>query len=314
VSAQLELKKEKSVILLSRSSATIAIACVCLWTPIALAQSEKVTLKMVPEPNQTVRLKMVQEMEMEMSPDGNATGENAMAGSMKMTAKTVIALSQKIGAQDKQGNYVSEMSYDEISSEITMNGQSMPIGDTSDKFKGKKILAIFNQQGTLTDLKIPPDLGLPEESLKQLMKSVYGNLPQTPIGIGETATSPLDFTVPIPVPGMAPLKLDGLMKFKLISIEKNASGRVAKFDQAVDGNMSADLEIPTPEGNVKMSVDFKMNGTGAIAMNIDKGFVQSGDSKATFGGKIKMTNDASETKLPGANLQGTLKVTITGGN
>jgi hypothetical protein len=120
--------------------------------------------------------------------------------------------------------------------------------------------------------------------------------------------------VPIPVPGAPPLKMDGLMKFKLVAIDKDAAGRIAKFDQSVDGKMISDLEIPTPDGNVKMSVDFKMNGEGDIAVNLEKGFVKSGDSKSSFGGRIKMTSESSEAKLPAINLQGTITVKLTGTN
>lgn len=299
---------------LSLYSLTIALGAVCFTSTTTFAQSEKITIKMAPEPNQTIRMRMVQEMEMNMSFEGNPPEEAAPAGPMKMLAKNVFAMTQKVGAPDKQGNVTSEVIYDEISSDMTMNGQPMQLGDTIGKLTGKKVTATFNKQGELVDIKIPPDIGLPEESFKQMMKSFYGNLPKTPIGIGEVATSPLDFTLPIPVPGAPPLKMEGQMKFKLISVEKDASGRIAKFDQSVDGKIVSDLEIPTPNGNVKMSLDFKMNGAGDMVMNVDKGVVKSGASTSTFGGKIKMTGESSETKLPSINLQGVIKVTISGSN
>jgi len=295
-------------------SLNIAFGLALFASITAFAQSERITLKMIPEPNQTVRMKMVQDMEIDMSFEGDSPAATASAGPMKMVARTVFAMTQKISAPDKQGNVTSEMTYDEVSSEITMNGQPMQLGDTTGKFTGKKIIATFDKQGEMVDIKIPSDLGLPEETFKQMMKSLYGNLPKSQIGVGEVAISPLDFTVPIPVPGAPPLKMDGQMKFKLISLEKDATGRIAKFDQTVDGKMASDLEVPSPNGQVKMSVDFKMNGAGDLVMNVDKGVVNSSSSKATFGGKIKMTGGSSETKLPTINLQGTMKVTITGSN
>ncbi len=108
--------------------------------------------------------------------------------------------------------------------------------------------------------------------------------------------------------------MDGQTKFKLVSIEKDATGRIAKFDQTVDGKMVTDLEVATPNGKIKMSVDFTMNGAGDLVMNVDKSLVKSSGSKATFGGKIKMAGESSETKLPSINLQGTIKMTITGSN
>jgi hypothetical protein len=51
-----------------------------------------------------------------------------------------------------------------------------------------------------------------------------------------------------------------------------------------------------------------------MAVNLDKGFVRSGDLKTTFGGKIEMANEPSGTKSPPLNLQGTMKITIAGSN
>jgi hypothetical protein len=197
---------------------------------------------------------------------------------------------------------------------MMMNDQPMQIGDKVDQFIGKKITTTFNSRGELIDLKVPPDLGLPEESFKELLKSLYGNLPQTQLGVGEVATAPLDFTIPLPVPGAPPIKIDGLIKSTLVSVEKDATGRTAKFDQTMDGKMVGDLEVPGPTGQIKMSLDFKLNGGGGMLMNVDKGFLKSSDSKMTFGGKLKMTGESSATKLPTINFQGTMKVTVTGSN
>jgi hypothetical protein len=282
--------------------------------PAAFVQSEKITIKMVPEPNQTVRMRMVQEMEMEMAFEGNVPPELAARGPMKMAMKTAFAMTQKVGAPNKQGNIESEVTYDEVSTEATMNGQPMPLGDEVGKFAGKKLTATFDKQGNLTDFKIPPGLGLPEESFKQMLKSFYGNLPATSIVVGGTVSTPLDFTIPLPMPGAAPMKMDGQVNYKLVSVEKEPDGRIARFDQTIDGKMVSQMEIPSPNGNVKMSIDFKMNGGGDLLMNVDKGVVKSSEVKSTFGGKIKMAGESSDTKLPDINLQGTMKVTITGGN
>jgi hypothetical protein len=298
----------------SRCLAAIAIGIACLTPLTAFAQSEKITLKMIPEPNQTIRMKMVQEMEIEMSFEGDQSTGNFPAGPMKMAAKTVFGMTQKVGPQDKQGNIVSEVTYDELSSEMTMNGQSMQVGDEVGKFIGKKATATFDKQGDLVDIKIPSDLGVPEETFKQLMKSLYGNLPKTPISVGETAATPLDFALPVPVPGAGPLKMDGQIKFKLVSIERGVEGRQAKFDQSLDGKMASVMEVPTPNGAVKMSLDFTMNGVGVMLMNVDKGWIKSSDLKSTFSGKIKPAGEAGEPAPPTMKLQGSMKMMITGSN
>jgi len=287
--------------------------CLTLFASItSFAQPEKITLRIVPEPNQTVRMRMIQDMDMDMSFEGEAPQAAPPPGSMKLIAKNVFALTMKVGELDKEGHFTSELTYDEVSSQMTMNGQPMPHADSTGKFIGKKILTTFNKQGEMVDIKIPADLGVSEEAFKKLLKSLYGDLPQTPIGVGEVATAPLDFTVPLPVPGAPPLKIDGQMNFKLISVEKDATGRIAKFDQTVDGKMFSNLEVPGPAGQVKMSLDFKLNGGGDLMMNVDKGVMKLSDTKMTFGGKIKMAAESSEGKLSTINFQGTVKVAVTG--
>jgi hypothetical protein len=295
-------------------SPIIALGLALLASLTAFAQSEKIAIKMVPEPSQTVRMRMIHTMEMNLTFEGEAPPAGASPEPMKMIARTAFAITQKVGAMDKEGNVSAEMTYDEVSSEMMMNGQPTQIGDTMDKFIGKKITATFNRQGNIIDLKVPTDMGLPEESFRELLKSLYGNLPQTPLGVGEVATTPLDFTIPLPIPGAPPLKIDGQIKYTLVSVEKDATGRTARFDQTVDGKVVSNLEIPGPTGQIKMSLDFKLNGGGGMVMNVDKSFMKSSDSKMTIDGKLKMAGDSSAMKLPTINFQGTMNITVTGSN
>ena len=279
----------------------------------AFAQVEKISVKLVPEPNQTVRMRMVQDVEMDLSFEGEIPAAGALPGPMKMMARTVFALTQKVGAPDREGNFISELTYDEVSSEMTMNGQPMQIGNPSGKFTGQKIMTTFNRQGEMIDLKMPPSLELSEESFKKMMKSFYGDLPQTPIGVGEIVTTPLDFTFPLPVPGGAPMKIEGQIKYALASIEKGETGRIAKFNQKVEGNMVSDMEMPRPKGHRKMSLDFKLNGGGDMVMDVDRGVLKSSDSKTTFAGKLKMIDESNAAKSTVVNMQGAFKTTIMGG-
>jgi hypothetical protein len=295
-------------------SPIIALSLSLFASLTAFAQSEKVSLKIVPEPNQTVRMRMVQDMELNLSFEGESTSAEALPEPIKMLSRTVFALTQKVGAPDKDGNITSELTYDEVTSEMSMNGQPIQLGDAAGKFIGQKVVATFNKKGDMIDLKVPPDLGLSEEVFKKMLKSLYGDLPQTPLGVGESATTPLDFTIPLPVPGAPPLKIDGQIKSTLIALEKDATGRIAKFNQTVDGKMISDLDIPKPNGQIKMSLDFKLNGGGDMVMDIDKGVLKSSDSKATFDGKLKITDASNATKPPTINMQGTMKTSVTGSN
>jgi hypothetical protein len=289
--------------------------CLAIFASITtFAQSEKVALKLVPEPNQTVRMRMIQDLEVDISFEDETPSAAASPERMKMIAKTVFALTQKIGAPDKEGNITSEMTYDELSFETTVNGQPTQPDDATSKFIGQKILVTFSKQGELIDLKMPPDLSLPKEGFRQMLSSFYGSLPQTPIGVGESATTSSGVTVLLPLAGAPPLEMDAQVKSTLVSVEKDTAGRIAKFEQIMDGKMVSDVKIPGQAGRIKMSLDLKLNGGGGTVMNIDKGVLRSSDSKAIFGGKVKMIDESNGTKLPTLNLQGTMKVTVTGSN
>jgi len=107
------------------------------------------------------------------------------------------------------------------------------------------------------------------------------------------------------------LKMDGDVKHTLASIESDAGGRIAKFDYSIVGKMLTDVEIPASTGKVKMSLDFTLTGDGAMVRDLDRGFVRSSETKATFDGKIKITAESGTPQMPSMNLRGTTKTTTT---
>jgi hypothetical protein len=74
------------------------------------------------------------------------------------------------------------------------------------------------------------------------------------------------------------------------------------------------VDMPASTGKVKMSLDFTLSGTGAMLRDLDKGFVRSSETNATFGGKIKITAESGTPQMPSVNLHGTTKTTTTSGN
>jgi len=165
----------------------------------------------------------------------------------------------------------------------------------------------------VTSVKVPTDVGLPEEMFIQMVKSMYGNLPLTSIAIGETTTVPLDFTLPLPFPGAAPMKMEGDVKHTLRSVDTTPAGRIAKFDQVTDGKMVNDIQMSLPNGTVQVSVAFKMNGGGTLLTNLDKGILASSESNATFDGTLRMSGGATP-QLPPMILHGKTKSTTTSSN
>ena len=294
----------------SRLTALIIIGCGL--SAVAPAQSEKVPLRMLPRPNQLIHMNLVQETEMEMSFEGNSLPPG-VTGPMKMVTKVSIAITQKTGAANEQGDIQAELTYDDVRTDATMNGQPVSGGNAGESFKGKTVAVTFDKLGSVVNVKVPADVGLPEQMFKEMFKSMYGNLPSTSIAVGETATVPLDFAIPIPVPGTGPVKMQGDTKHTLVSIETTPAGRVAKFAHVMDGKMVNDVDMPLPTGKAQMSLDFKMNGGGTMLTNLDKGIVGASETTATFDGTVRISGP-NAPPVPPMSLHGKTKSTMTSAN
>ena len=138
-----------------------------------------------------------------------------------------------------------------------------------------------------------------------MMGSMLGNLPPTPIGVGETATAPLDFAVPLPLPGAGPLKVEGETRIRLVAIDKDNQGRSARFDSTMNGTMVS--KIPSPDAQGTMTLDFSVEGDGTVVIDLEKGLPRSAVSTSTISGKL-----GTPAGGPGMILRGTIKVTMTG--
>jgi hypothetical protein len=249
---------------------------------------------------------MTQEMDFDISFDGAALP--GVTGPMKMLMRSIVALTQKTGGLKADGSLDSELTYDESRTEISMNGQTMPAA-AADELVGKTVVMTYNRSGEIVDIKGLPAGVLTDDTFKQMMASFYGNLPMAALSVGETTTSPIELALPLPLPGAGPMAMTGETRVKLVSIDKDAQGRSARFESTLDGKMVN--EIASPDGKSQATMDFKMDGTGILVMDLEKGVLRSGLSTVTFVGKIGMPGGAAPTGMPSMNMRGTMKVTTT---
>src|SRR5512138_14879 len=99
----------------------------------AAAQESKISIRLLPRANETVRFRMTQEMDMDISVQDSdpasadpAGQKPAPASATKMLGKTVFAFTQKTGAPDKEERLPVEVTYDQISVERSVNGVTTP--------------------------------------------------------------------------------------------------------------------------------------------------------------------------------------------
>jgi hypothetical protein len=299
----------------------LAVVMACAACLTAIARSEKVSVRMTPQPNQSVRLRMVQEMEVQMSPDAGAGPAAVAVPAMQMTMKNVVSMRHETGAANKDGTIDAQMVYDEVQIEIALNGQPMPAADaTGAGLVGKKITLTYDKLGNVSKVGIPGDLGSlgpAEAAIRALLESAFNSLPGTPIGVGETTTAPLDMALPLPFPGAGggALKVDGQVELRLVSIDKDASGRTARFEHVTNGKMVQDLALPAQAAPIKVGFDFTVSGHGTSVKDLDTGVLRSSDTDTTFNGKMSISSDAAGgPQMPAMNLHGKMKGTVTSGN
>lgn len=269
--------------------------------PAAIAQSEKVSIRMAPRPGQTVRMTSAQEADIDISIDGAAAAPGVMA--MKMAMRMVAAMTQKTGAVKPDGTLDAEITYDQFRIEMSINGQAMP-ADFNNPLTGKTVVFTYNQMGDIVRVQGMPD-GLPEDMFRQLMGSMFGNLPAAALAVGETTTAPMDFTLPLPVPGAAAMKLTGETRLTLVSVDKDARGRSATFTSTTAGGIASDSG--SPDGQGKTAFDLDLRGEGTYVINLDTGMLRSNNVTSSVNGKMKAAGAAS----PGMTMRGTVTLSMT---
>ena len=288
--------------------------CVILAGSLAMAvctsgfgQSEKITVRLAPTPNQTVKMRMIQDMQMELSMPG-APAIPGMQG-MKLGTKSVSAITQKVGPANAAGITETEVTFDESSIETTVNGQPMPMAGATSDLAGKKIVIVTDKDGKAIDVKGMDGISAVADSMTQLVKAAGGNLPTTPIAVGETVTAPLDMALPVPVGAGGAVKMTGEVRYKLVSIDKDPDGsRIARFDITTQGAMAPDSAAPSPIPGMQMKMKVTISGSGTTSYNLDKGVIKSSESRNTMSGTVE--SEGAGLQLPPMAIQGEIKQTI----
>ncbi len=273
------------------------------------AQEDRAVVRLTPKPNQAFKCETVQEMEMDATMDG--VPQTTGPVSMKMVNRTVIDFTEKTGAPKEEGRIDADVTYDKISSDKILNGKPMPPDNLGVQLVGKTITFIYDRDGRVTDVRVPPDIDLSAETLKQMMNSLQGNLPSGEMTIGDTASTPFSMPLPIPTPGLAALNATGEARYKLVALEKEGADLIAKLDQVVEAGLVTTVDLPLTKGTAKVSIDFKVSGTGGLQLNLTRGVLKTSEQHLAIDGDTKMISDSTETPSGTLKLHGTSKMTST---
>ena len=272
--------------------------------PAVIAQSEKISIRMAPRPGQTVRLTLAHEVDMDISLDAGAA-PGVMP--MKMVIRMTAAMTQKTGALKPDGTLEAEFTYDQFRIEMSMNGQTMP-ANTDNPLAGKPVVVTYNRNGDVVGVQGMP-AALTDGMFEQLMGSFVGNLPATALAVGETTTAPMDLALPLPLPGAPAMKMVGQTRLTLVSLDKDARGRTARFESTTAGSVVSDFA--SPDGQGKMAFDLSHSGEGTYVLDLDTGTLRSNIVTSNINGKMNMAGGAASPARPGMTMRGTIKLTLT---
>src|SRR5204863_528821 len=142
---------------------------------------------------------------------------------MKMTGKTVVVMTQQTGEADGSGRVRMTLTYDDMSYEMTVNGQRSTIPSSS-PLAGKVFVATYSADGSIVDITGAPGMEAMTQPIRQMLEQLSGRLSRLQLAVGESATMPFDIPLPVPIPGMAGAGVTGESTVKLLSLAAEPDG------------------------------------------------------------------------------------------
>lgn len=288
-------------------SFALLLVCVCALAAVGAAQTEKVQLRLVPQPDQWVQYKMT--MDMAMGPAAGATGSPIPDMSTRMS----MGFTQTTGHPDEDGRVKAEVTWDEFSTTATVAGKETPVPMPT-SFLDQQMTAIYDAQGKLVDLQAPPEMQASVAQMRQMMTSVFSGLPTSAIAVGETVSMPVNMPMPSQVrAGASAPVLEGTNTMTLRSISQEGGERIAHFDQTSKFSMETTNKLPIHDAAAAaptMTLIFQMSGTGTMDYNVDLGIVVRNNMQSTIDSATKFDGRMPKG-MPGMDMHGTVKLTMT---
>jgi hypothetical protein len=265
----------------------------------AFAQ-KKVAVGGRPSPGQTIHINIVQDADLNMKPTEVAAG--SPMGAMHLKAKTTTVVSQKVGAADDKGALHVDMTYEDITQDITVNDQPAPpeAVEAAAKIKGKTLSMTIDGNGEVVEVTSPPEFPMPAGMAKEMLKQAFGLMARQEMTVGETVSAPFAMAMPLPMPGDPP-ELKGELKSTLTGVSGPAGGETAALEQVVTAGV--DSTMPGPGGG-DIAIKMQVTGRGTTDWDVKGAVVKAS----------KMTTSISGTfTIPGVGameLSGTTIVSL----
>ena len=293
-----------------RSIPGILAAASLIATAVVSAQGDRITIQLMPKPNQVVRYHTVQEVRFALpSPGAPADPSPSPPGSGAIVVATESLHTLSVGAPDAQGHAEARFTYDQITMQMSLNGQPMPLPLPTDAIVRQPFTAVLDRDGRMIDVKGTDENAGVMATIKPLLTSALSGPSSVTLAPGETSTVPLSAELALPLPGAnaSPMVLTGEMKYTLVSVEGGNAGRIAHLTTTMTGRVVAQ-QIQTPAGTMSMAMT--MTGDGTLDVNGDRGIVTLRKQRQAIDIEIE-PGAAAGTALPAMKMSGTITVTVS---
>jgi hypothetical protein len=280
---------------------TLRVAMLALLVvPLSVgAQSERVTIRLAPSPNQSFHMRLLQEINVDVEAADSASTTPVPPTKLALTISMVSSMA--VGAADDQGRLDVRMKYDEAKMDARLNDQPAPFPDMLGALEGRELTLTYDRDGRVLDLRSDTPSSI-VDAIKPMMSGLLGAGGVMVLAVGETLARP--FAVPLPIPGAGPgggLKTE--MRYTLQSISGDAGARIAHLTTALVGDMQPPAATGAPTAN-----GFHLTGEGTLDVDLERGIIKVGEQRMTMDGELGAGRAAG---VPPMRMHGTMRLSQT---
>jgi hypothetical protein len=271
--------------------------------PAALAaQTERITVRLAPAPNQTLHLHTTQDTAITSEADA-AAGD---AGSVPtlINLHTVVDTTSTVGPSGNDGHYDARMTIDTISATATMNGREFPLPSLATDAAKQVITFFYDENGKVIDVSAGDSTSPGMDAAKQLLMRAFATVAPMTLSVGESVTVPTALNLPMPSGGPAvPMGVASETRYTLTSVTFDGADRIAHLTSHVTSTMSQPSAVAT---GPSVAFDLTMTGDGKSDVNVDRGIVLHAEQQATVDGSMR--GPSGDQPMPKMRMHGTFTI------
>ena len=277
-----------------------AVAFLAL-VPTLTAQSERLTIRMAPAPNQTIREQMTIVVAMTTTPRLSSSDSPSVPpeqGEMK----TTMDLTSTVGPIDRRGEYDARVVIEHATMTATSNGQVDPAPTSPARVDGVEPTVAFHydSQGRMTGAIVESDTGAVDTAVTRAMSAMLATVAPITLSIGETVTVPMEMKVPLPADA-GRLSTLGETRLTLTSVSFEGADRIAHLALKMTTFIN---QYSIGASGPQMADEMRTMSEGKMDVNIDRGIVLHNEQTTTIG-------DQSSASLKPENPRGSIRATVT---